>query len=307
MKKLSKEKEKEILKLYLEDKLSTTQISKISKISSTCVSNIVKRNGIVPRNISESKKGVKKGTKLPVEEIIFLYTKQNKTSIEIATKLGVTKRSILMILNNNNINMRKSGWKEEYQNPLTPLINELYLNNLSMNEISKQINLSYSSINRILKKLNITRTENKNKGNLGKHQSLETKGKVSNTKINRKKQGLYDHIYLKKTGYTYKEFMEKLPEFKKYFQKVRTITNKQPLETLENFNKRGVCGIDGAYNLDHCYSIIEGFKNNVPAEIIGNIKNLKMIPWEENLTKQGNCSIELEELKKLIYSNNIRN
>ena len=300
MKKLSKEKEKEIIKLYVEKKLSTTQISKIYKISSTCISNIVKRNGIVPRNISESKKGIKKGTKLPVNEIIYLYTKQNKTSIEIADKFGVTKRSILVILNNNNINMRKSGWKEDYENPLTPLIKELYLNNLSMNEISKQINLPYSSINRILKKLNIIRTENKNKGNLGKHHSFETKLKVSNTKIKKKEQGLYDHIYLKKTGFTYKEFMEKLPAFKKYFNKVRTITNKQPLESLENFDKRGICGENGAYNLDHCYSIIEGFKNNIPPEIIGNIKNLKMIPWKENLKKQGKCSITIEALKESI-------
>lgn len=32
-----------------------------------------------------------------------------------------------------------------------------------------------------------------------------------------------------------------------------------------------------------------------------------MIPWEENLVKQGECSIEIEKLKLLIYSNNIGN
>lgn len=307
MKKISNEKENEILKLYLKDKLSTIQISKKLNISSTCVSNTIKRKGIIPRNISESKKGIKKGTKLPVEKIIFLYTKENKTSLEIASQLGVSKRSILIILHNNNVKLRKSGWEENYQHPLTSIVIELYSNNLGMNEVAKKTGLSYTTVNNILNKQNKIRTENKNRGNTGKKQSKETKEKVLKTIIKRKNQGLYDHIYLKKTGYTYKEFLEKLPDFKKYFNKVRAITNKQPLKNLENFEKRGKCGINGAYNLDHCYSIIAGFKNNISPEIIGNINNLEMIPWEENLVKQGECSIEIEKLKLLIYSNNIRN
>ena len=67
-----------------------------------------------------------------------------------------------------------------------------------------------------------------------------------------------------------------------------------------NFEKRGKMGVDSAYNLDHKYSIIEGFKNNVPPQTIGHIANLEMLPWKDNLSKQGNCSITLQELKKLI-------
>ena len=151
-----------------------------------------------------------------------------------------------------------------------------------------------------MKKLKIIRTENKSKGVLGSHHSEVTKNKVRQTRKLRKEEGLYDHIYLKKTGLTYKEFQVQLPEFKKYFQKVRTITNQQPLETLINFEKRGKMGQDGAYNLDHKYSIIEGFKNGVDPELIGHISNLEMLPWKDNLIKQGSCSITINELKNLI-------
>jgi hypothetical protein len=41
---------------------------------------------------------------------------------------------------------------------------------------------------------------------------------------------------------------------------------------------------------------MEGFNNNVPAEIIGNIKNLEFIPWEENIKKRTKCSITINEL-----------
>jgi hypothetical protein len=73
-------------------------------------------------------------------------------------------------------------------------------------------------------------------------------------------------------------------------------TNKQPIKDLPNYSKRGRVGIKDAYHLDHKYSIIEGFKNNIPPYLIGSINNLEMITWEENCSKKQNCSIELEEL-----------
>ena len=74
-------------------------------------------------------------------------------------------------------------------------------------------------------------------------------------------------------------------EFQKYRNKVDTLTNKQPIELLENFDKRGIAGVDGAYHLDHVKSVWWGFHNNVPAETIADISNLRMIPWLENQQK----------------------
>lgn len=298
-KKITPEKEKQILKLYLEQRFSTTKISSLIGISPTSVSNIVKKNGLTPRDISESRKGIKRGSKLPVNEIIKLYT-QGQPSTEIAKKMKCSKRSVLNILSENNIAMRPPGRDKNYINPLSEEIKKLYLSGMSINEVVSIIGLSYGGVSKILQKLKIIRTENKNKGALGSHQSEVTKDKVRQTRKKNKEEGLYDHIYLKKTGLTYKEFETQLPEFKKYFQKVRTITNQQPLKTLSNFEKRGKAGKDGAYHLDHKYSIIEGFKQNIDPKIIGNIKNLEMITWKENMIKQGNCSITIDELKNLI-------
>jgi hypothetical protein len=46
-----------------------------------------------------------------------------------------------------------------------------------------------------------------------------------------------------------------------------------------------VNGEDGAYTLDHIVSLKKGFKEGIPAEQIGHIENLQMLPWEENITK----------------------
>jgi hypothetical protein len=49
-------------------------------------------------------------------------------------------------------------------------------------------------------------------------------------------------------------------------------------------------------NLDHMFSIREGFRQNISAEIIGNIVNLTMITAHDNCTKNKKCSITLQEL-----------
>jgi hypothetical protein len=73
----------------------------------------------------------------------------------------------------------------------------------------------------------------------------------------------------------------------RYYQEVWKVTNTQPIEQLENFNKRGKAkkGTDN-YQLDHIIPIIEGYNNNISPNIIGNITNLRMIPWEENIKRQ---------------------
>jgi hypothetical protein len=99
------------------------------------------------------------------------------------------------------------------------------------------------------------------------------------------------------SGIPYDEFLKKLNEFKLYKKKVISITKKQSIHELPNFNKRGVSGIDGNYHLDHKFSIVEGFKQNINPEFIGNINNLEFIPWIDNIKKRTNCSINKKELK----------
>jgi hypothetical protein len=59
------------------------------------------------------------------------------------------------------------------------------------------------------------------------------------------------------------------------------LTKLQPLETLENFDKRGFRG----YHVDHKVSVWYGFKNNIHPASIAHISNLQMVPYQKNLNK----------------------
>lgn len=90
----------------------------------------------------------------------------------------------------------------------------------------------------------------------------------------------------RRNGYnTYEEYRANLDDWKKYKIDVWRVTKQQPLHLLENYDKRGVNGEEGAYTLDHILSIRKGFNESIPPEVIGDITNLQMLPWEENITK----------------------
>jgi hypothetical protein len=82
----------------------------------------------------------------------------------------------------------------------------------------------------------------------------------------------------------------------KNFMSVGNTTQAINLELLENYDQRG----RSKYHLDHMFSIFEGFKQGVDPCIVGHIRNLKMIPAKENLSKFHKCSITLNDLKSLI-------
>ena len=103
---------------------------------------------------------------------------------------------------------------------------------------------------------------------------------------------IVDKLFEIRFGITHDEYLEQLPDFKRYRNEVLKITRKQPLNILNNYNKRGLRD----YHLDHKFSISEGFKQNIPPYIIGNINNLIMLPWKDNLSKNYTCSLTKEEL-----------
>ena len=87
-------------------------------------------------------------------------------------------------------------------------------------------------------------------------------------------------------GYeTYTDYEAIRPAKDKYKALVQKLTEQQPIQTLENHDKRGLCGVIGAYQLDHIYPISKGFENNIEPEVIAHIDNLQIIPWKENLLK----------------------
>lgn len=75
----------------------------------------------------------------------------------------------------------------------------------------------------------------------------------------------------------------------RYYRKVWKITMVQPLTLLPNFDKRGRQRDKDSFAIDHKISIIYGFKNDIPPEVIGNVNNLQMLPHRENSRKCIDC------------------
>ena len=93
-------------------------------------------------------------------------------------------------------------------------------------------------------------------------------------------------------------------EFEKYNKKAWKETNK----TLKKFKIVNIelRGYKYGYELDHKYTVYDGFKNNVDQKIIGHYKNLECIPSLENSKKGRNSSITLKKLLKEIKYDFIR-
>lgn len=107
---------------------------------------------------------------------------------------------------------------------------------------------------------------------------------------------IINRIFEIKFGKSYDEYLEQLPDFIRYKKEVHKFTRKQPSYLLNNFNKRGLSGVHGSYHLDHKFTMYQGFKDNVCPYIVGNIINLEMLPYKDNISKNYKCSMIKEEL-----------
>jgi endogenous inhibitor of DNA gyrase (YacG/DUF329 family) len=87
-----------------------------------------------------------------------------------------------------------------------------------------------------------------------------------------------------------------------YAVEVWRYTNKNNLTNLINFDKRGHIMYENTYQLDHKYSIHQGFIDCIPPWIIGSLHNLEMILGKENASKKIKCSINKLELINLFFN-----
>lgn len=79
----------------------------------------------------------------------------------------------------------------------------------------------------------------------------------------------------------------------KYKREVQRLTELQPLHLLEHYDKRGY----KSFHVDHIVSIWDGYYNNIPAKLISDISNLRMLPYEENKLKgKKSCIVRLLEM-----------
>jgi len=102
-------------------------------------------------------------------------------------------------------------------------------------------------------------------------------------------------------------FMEKfgrdydLNEWNDYAKIVRDISNQTYLANIDTLNptriKRSRPDLhDDCVNLDHIVPIITGFKNKIPPEVMADIKNLRVIPAVDNLSKKQKLTEEAKIL-----------
>ncbi len=209
---------------------------------------------------------------IEISTIIDLYTKDGLSATKIGIQLGISKTPITRVLKDNGLLKKgnSNGIKIILSSDQEQMIKELYLKEYaSINEISVKTGLKTSFIDKYLR-------------TIGYRRNKEKATSISSVR--------------KYSGIPYGEYLTNLSEYEKYRKKVISITNKQPINTLTNYDKRGNYKKLEAYHLDHKYSISEGFKNSISPEIIGNIENLEFIPWKENLKKKNKCSITITQL-----------
>ena len=167
--------------------------------------------------------------------------------------------------------------------------------------ISEELKISTSIIAHVKKKYKIKR-EIKLSKECVKLRSTNFKKNVLDKSLNvfgGSDKKSYEKAFKTKFGYDYSIFLSKQPEFKKYYNEVRNITAKNLRKykhLFDNLDNIGRCGEKGKFQVDHIYSIKNGFINNITPHLIGHPSNLRVITWEENLKKSNNCEITLDEL-----------
>lgn len=128
----------------------------------------------------------------------------------------------------------------------------------------------------------------------GKSHSIDTKQKLSNKASNRN-----PICYIEATETKISRGIaipkEQKSDWELYREQVLNCTYRSWRQYRDQINPLGL-ERGSEYELDHKFSITEGFKQGVDSAIIGHFANLELIPKSVNRSKRIRCSITLEEL-----------
>lgn len=142
----SKKEEQIICKEYVSGH-NTPQLSKKYKVSPQTISDILKRNNIVPRSSGDSKRKFSKKE----EQIICNDYLNGLSSIKLSKKYNVNKTTILRILKDNNIPRREIGiTRRAFNEKEEKDICSIYLTGISAHQLAKKYDVADITILKVL-------------------------------------------------------------------------------------------------------------------------------------------------------------
>lgn len=131
----------------------------------------------------------------------------------------------------------------------------------------------------------------------GKSHSIDTKQKLSE-RANMRDPTCYAEATETKISRGIAIPKEQKTDWELYREQVLNHTYKSWQHHQDKINPLGL-ERGSEYELDHKFSITEGFKQGVDPAVIGHFVNLELIPKSVNRSKRIRCSITLEELLQL--------
>jgi len=115
------------------------------------------------------------------------------------------------------------------------------------------------------------------------------------------RKNVYKKRNATRIGVPLDEYTRKIPLSKESYYIIVGLHTAESYFTNKNtIDPHGLRG--NGFHLDHKYSIIRGYYDGVPPEIIGSVANLEILPVTENLLKGAKCSISKEILMEEYYA-----
>lgn len=203
------------------------------------------------------------------------------------------KHKVLIIITNNSQRRRCSICNS--------ILDDIHIRTVTCSEICHRLlwKRIYTTKDPITNKSIANLTAEKVSKKINYSESSKKMVKTKRNSFNELGQDIYQQTAIKTAITRNGEYkgLEGLSDSRRYRALVGSITNKQDITSLDNFEKRGNWHItQETYHLDHMFSISDGFKENIPPYIIGHISNLIMLPASDNLSKSGKSSVTKEEL-----------
>ena len=101
---------------------------------------------------------------------------------------------------------------------------------------------------------------------------------------------------------TYETYLELKNKKILYYNDVWAETRKhiRYLSNFDLYNQK-----TGMYHIDHIYPVIEGYKNKIPAVLIGNIDNLQILYYKDNILKSSKILEVPKRIETFLKENNV--